>query len=93
MDSRNNLNKDVPEITKVTIDYLNKMYPEKSPSSSETHNKLMERSGEANVVRHLTYVHNLQFNKEPCVFLPQKLQPLSLRFKLQLQKVLLKLLS
>lgn len=69
--------KELPDVSEQLLKYLSRIFEEKSPDGTETHHELMIRAGEAKVTRHLKYIHNLQYNSEPCAShhlkLPQRL--------------------
>ena len=66
MKNDNDLMKELPDVSEFMLKYLSRIFEEKSPDGTETHQELMIRAGEAKVVRHLKYIHNLQYNSELC---------------------------
>jgi len=91
MKNDNDLIKELPEVSEFLLKYLSRVFEEKSPDGTETHQELMIRAGEAKVTRHLRYIHNLQFNTESCASLNPKLpQRLLQSFKLLLLRKLLR---
>jgi len=91
MKRHNDLIEGLPEVSEELLKYLSRIFEEKSPDGNETHSELMIKSGEAKVTRHLKYIHNLQFQTEPCASHHLKLpQRLLQSIKHRLLKMLLK---